>query len=157
MVLLVISGHPATGKSTFTRWLRDAHGYHRLASDEPGWSGEAVLSALEKFPNVVLDYAIPVDSIQGVAYLATRGFEVWWFSGDPITTREVFLERAVREPDHPATIVHYERYVGGVEANWPLYQSLFGDRFIEVLRPGPWHMPNEERLAIIQSYARAAP
>lgn len=46
--------------------------------------------------------------------------------------------------------------MSGIAANGAAYQALFGDRYIETLRPGPWHMSNEERFEIIHAYARDA-
>ena len=153
-MLLLITGASATGKSTFTRWLESAHGYIRFASDEPGFDLRMALSAAATSPDVVLDWAIPARAIPIAEEVIARGFEAWWFAGDRKTTREVFLARD--DPEHPARLEHYTRYMNEVDEFWPMYQSLFDDRYLEVLRPGPWHMPNEERLAHIEAYSRPA-
>jgi hypothetical protein len=149
-MLLLISGDSATGKSTFSEWLRDEHGYKRHASDEDPNFLEKALSAAGTSPNVVLDWAIPAGAISLATNVIAQGFEAWWFSGDRKTTREVFLAR----PDHPATFAMYVNYMNGVDKYWPMYESLFADRRLDVLLPGPWHMPVEERLERIQAYPR---
>lgn len=100
--------------------------------------------------DVVLDWNVPPDGIPFVERARELGFETWRFDGDRDTGRQVFLNR----PDHPATVEHYTRYMAGVERDWSRYQSLFEDRYLDVLRPGPIFMPNEERLALIEAYRR---
>jgi len=146
-MLLLITGASATGKSTFSRWLETEHGYSRYASDEQPESflHDACAAAATK-TDVVLDWAIPAHALPRAHAVAAHGFEVWWFDGDRRTTLNVFLARV--DPTNPARIEHYYAYMNSVDAYWLGYRALFGDRYLDVLRPGPWHMPNEARLAV---------
>jgi hypothetical protein len=99
--------------------------------------------------NVVLDWNVPPHGIPQVELVQRWGFETWWFDGHRQTGLEVFLARR----DHPATITDYRRYMDGIEQHWSRYQTLFEDRQLDVLQPGPTFMPNEERLAAIEAWA----
>jgi hypothetical protein len=152
-MLLHVTGTPATGKSTFTRWLETTHGYTRWPQgDEPGPTstlGE-IQHAIANSPNVVLDWNVPPAGIPQVQMVHQWGFETWWFDGDRDTGLQVFLAR----PNHPATIRDYQVYMAGIERYWAQYHSLFHDRRLDVLRPGPIFMPNEARWAKIETYPR---
>jgi len=153
-MLLHVTGTPATGKSHFTRWLEATHGYTRWPSgDEPNETStlDQIQKAAAESSNVVLDWNVLPAGIPQVEMVQGWGFETWWFDGHRATGLEVFLGR----PDHPATIAHYRRYMDGIEQHWPRYQSLFDDRRIDVLQPGPTFMPNEERLVAIAAYLRS--
>jgi hypothetical protein len=132
-MLLHVTGTPATGKSHFTRWLEETHGYIRWPSgDEPDASSslDQIQSAVAESSNVGLDWNAPPAGIPFVELVVQLwGFETWWFDGDRETEIEVFLARR----DHPATIDHYGHYMDGIEQHWPQYQSLFDDRHLDVL------------------------
>jgi hypothetical protein len=153
-MLLHVTGTPGTGKTCFTRWLEAKHGYIRWPSGaEPDASStlNQIKSAVATSSNVVLDWNVPPDGIHQVEMVQSWGFETWWFDGDRETRLKVFLGRE----DHPATPADYERYMEGVKHHWQRYQSLFDDRHLDVLQPGPTFMPNEERFAAIDAYPRS--
>jgi hypothetical protein len=151
--MLLITGVSATGKSTFTRWLEATHGYMRCPSGEEVAERThiEVDDAVRHGRKVAFDWGIPTWGIdQARDVIAYYGFETWWFDGDWETAEKAFRVRQ----NHPSTLEHFETYKRGIEENWPSYESLFGDRILEVLRPGPSYMSNEDRLTAIRAYGR---
>ena len=109
---LLISGIPASGKSTFCRWLEEKKGFLHLNVEKPGvldrhdlatpWNalfdatGTAALfiDALEKFKRpVVIDWGFPPEHLNAVRKLSNAGVMLWWFAADWAVARRKFKER----------------------------------------------------------------
>ena len=146
--LLFITGIPAVGKSTFTRWLAGS-GYERCPSpEEPGPTFfDEIEAALGQSEKVVIDWGFPPGAFPKVAELVSRGFETWWFDGDRAASSEMFDRRQ----GHDAQRIHYDIYMSQVDVYWDRYQELCGGRYLDVIFPGPELMSNEDRLSAIST------
>src|SRR3954468_583583 len=95
----LISGIPASGKSTFCRWLEEKKGFLHLDVEKPGglerygmataWatlfdaraSATPFIEALEKFHRpVVIDWGFPPEHLPAVKKLFDGGVMLWWFA-----------------------------------------------------------------------------
>jgi hypothetical protein len=152
---LFISGVPATGKSTFSRWLASEKGYVRCPSgEEPGLKfRQEIEAAIDSRAPVVLEMGFLEGGFDLVEDLTERGFEFWWFDGD----RDVALDNFLNRPNHPATLQNFRVYMAHVERHWTRYQENFEDRCLDVISgPGLVLMSNEDRWAAIEAYTPRA-
>jgi hypothetical protein len=108
----LISGIPASGKSTFCRWLEEKKGFLHLDMEKPGvldryglataWATlfaasatpAPFIEALEKFKRpVVIDWGFPPECLDTVRKLFDGGVMLWWFAADWSVARRKFKER----------------------------------------------------------------
>jgi hypothetical protein len=110
-VHLLISGIPASGKSTFCHWLEEKKGFLHLDVEEDGvldrhglataWDAlfgagatAAPFIALEKFKRpVVIDWGFPPECLNTVRKLSEAGVMLWWFAADWTVARRKFAQR----------------------------------------------------------------
>jgi hypothetical protein len=109
---LLISGIPASGKSTFCRWLEEKKKFLHLDVERPGvlerhqlataWHGlfgsegspAPFLEALEKFKRpVAIDWGFPPECLDTVRKLSASGVMLWWFAADWAVARRKFEQR----------------------------------------------------------------
>lgn len=108
---VLISGIPATGKSTYGRWLEDARGFLHIDVENGGldrlplrvaWTDvlrqpsgnlrlQEALAAVGR--GVVLDWGYPPGWLPAVRALHESGVTAWWFDGDREAARRSFLKR----------------------------------------------------------------
>jgi hypothetical protein len=105
--LILLSGVPATGKSTFGRYLAREHGFahYDLECHPRGWphpdlkavweaSRQTFVGQLKQFhKRVALDWGFPVPCLPVVDELRAQGVRLIWFDGDRNRARAVFQER----------------------------------------------------------------
>ena len=104
--LLLLSGIPATGKSTFGRHLASRRGFVHYDMERaatwprpdlhPTWnrSRAAFVTKLKEIhPRVVLDWGFPVGCLPLVRELEAEGVRLVWFSGDIAEARKAFGQR----------------------------------------------------------------
>jgi hypothetical protein len=152
---LFISGVPATGETTFSRWLASEKGYVRCPSgEEPGVSfRQEIEAAIASGAPVVLEMGFLEGGFDLVDDLTERGFEFWWFDGD----RDIALDNFLNRPNHPATQQNFRVYMAHVERHWTRYQKKFEDRRLDVISgPRLELMSNEDRWAAIEAYTPRA-
>jgi hypothetical protein len=108
----LISGIPASGKSTFSRWLEEKKGFLHLDVEEDGvldrhglataWnalfgasaSAAPLIEALDKFNRpVAIDWGFPPECLDTVRKLFDGGVMLWWFAADWTVARRKFKER----------------------------------------------------------------
>ena len=108
----LISGIPASGKSTFCRWLEEKKGFLHLNVEEDGvldqhglalaWntlfdasaSAAPFVEALERFKRpVAIDWGFPPEHLPAVRKLFDGGVMLWWFAADWAVARRKFKER----------------------------------------------------------------
>jgi hypothetical protein len=108
----LISGIPASGKSTFCRWLEEKKGFLHLDVEKPGvldhhgltttWnalfdagtSAAPFVQTLDKFKrSVVIDWGFPPEHFNTVRKLFDAGVMLWWFAADWAVARRKFIER----------------------------------------------------------------
>jgi len=135
---LLISGIPASGKSTFCRWLEEKKGFLHLDVEKPGvldryglataWAtlfdastlAAPLIEALEKFKRpVVIDWGFPPERLDEVRRLFEAGVILWWFAADWAVARRKFqLRRYPRVQDFDIQILK-------IEATLPEINELF--------------------------------
>jgi len=141
---ILITGVPATGKSTFARWLAAEHGYVRCPSGEepnPSTFLADIDRARKMSANVVIDWGFPPSQLNEVRSLIASGVEPWWFDGD----REAALHAFLARKGHPATKADWDAQLRNVEEHWDELAITFEGRILDVVFPGPVHLSNEER------------
>ncbi len=108
----LVSGIPASGKSTFCRWLQEKKGFLHLDVEIDGeldryglataWntlfgagaSAFAFLEALEKFKRpVAIDWGFLPECLDTVRKLSEGGVMLWWFAADWTVARRKFKQR----------------------------------------------------------------
>ena len=134
----LISGIPASGKSTFCRWLEEKKGFLHLDVEENlGCSTDTDLpphgtlfdarasaapfvQALDKFKRpVVIDWGFPPEHLDTVRKLFDGGVMLWWFAADWSVARRKFELR--RYP----FVQDFDIQIRKIEANLPEINALF--------------------------------
>jgi hypothetical protein len=134
----LISGIPASGKSTFCRWLEEKKGFLHLNVEEDGvleWHGLAAawdtifdasasaapfIEALEKFKRpVVIDWGFPPEHLDAVRKLFDGGVMLWWFAADWAVARRKFQ---VRRFPH---VQDFDIQIRKIEVTLPEINKLF--------------------------------
>jgi hypothetical protein len=100
---LLITGIPATGKSTIGDYLAGGHGFVHLDFESPGTLARYVQSGVVPDVEALLgldrDTAItwgfvPDLQLPAVRALRDAGFEWFWFDGDREVAKQIFVRRA---------------------------------------------------------------
>jgi hypothetical protein len=106
-IIILLSGIPATRKSTFGRYLAREHGFahYDLECYPRGWPKPElkqiwdndllsfVAKLLQDHGRVALDWGFPVSCISLVKELQAAGVKLIWFDGDLTRARQAFIER----------------------------------------------------------------
>jgi hypothetical protein len=140
-VHLLVSGIPASGKSTFCRWLEDKKGFLHLDVEEPGvlerndlataWntlfavgaSATPFLAELDRFKRpVVIDWGFPPEHLDAVRKLYDGEVMLWWFAADWAVARRKFAERGNRK----GPIEAFDIQVRKIRDALPDINALFG-------------------------------
>jgi hypothetical protein len=136
---LLISGIPASGKSTFCRWLEEKKGFLHLDVEKPGvldryglasaWdalfeagaTAAPFVQALENFKRpVVIDWGFPPEHTHTVRKLFEAGVMLWWFAADWAVARRKFEQR--RYP----FVQDFDIQIRKIEVNLSEINALFG-------------------------------
>jgi hypothetical protein len=135
----LISGIPASGKSTFCKWLEKKKGFLHLDVEEdgvldhyglaPAWNSmfeatgsAAVFEALDKFNRpVVIDWGFPPEHLNIVRNLFDAGVMLWWFAADWAVARRKFIARGNKGP-----VATFDIQLRKIEAALPDINALFG-------------------------------
>jgi len=106
-MVVLFSGLPATGKSSFCRYLAHEHGFAHYnleifpdgwpqPSLKPLWDADRLdfVRRLEAaHPRVALDWGFPPSFLPWVEELSRAGVRIVWFSADPEQARKAFTAR----------------------------------------------------------------
>ena len=158
---LLISGMPASGKTSFGDWLRDNRGYVHADLDAadclkaaglpPFWSEKERVANLDSGrlrefvrhlrtigkPSV-LTWTFPTDLVDFVREMTSFGVSAWWFEADRLAARQRYavrgtvLRNGVYTRGKPDTTL-FDRYVASVSSNWARIAPIFGERVIRTL------------------------
>ena len=142
--LLLISGVPATGKSTFARWLAENRGFLVADVERDGlarlglqseWDQAvshgrqaglvAALHALHR--PVALDWGYPPSRLPFVEALCSAGVDAWWFDGDRAAARRNFIDRGT------VTVDALDQHMANIQAVWPRLATFYGRRIIHTV------------------------
>ena len=134
----LISGIPASGKSSFCRWLGEKKGFLHLNVEKPGvldqyglapaWNtlvgvdatAAPFMGALAKMKcPVVIDWGFPPEHLDAVRKLFKAGIMLWWFAADWAVARRKFQLR--RYPH----VQDFDIQIRKIEAALPEINALF--------------------------------
>jgi hypothetical protein len=153
--VILLSGIPAAGKSTYGRWLQTHKGYlsfdvENNALDSFGLTSQwnalfesngldtSFVRALDKSGRfVVLDWGFPPRCLPVVMALKQAGVEIWWFDGDRDAARQSFISRGT------VPVECLDVQMRSIERAWPHLRAVFGDRIVNAIRSGPTYMTPE--------------
>ena len=126
-IAILLSGIPATRKSTFGRYLAREHGFahYDLECHPRGWPipdlksvwdrnrPEFIAQLRKHHDRIALDWGFPVDCLSIVEELRNQRVELIWFNGDIDSARSAFEKRGgldVRSFDHQVAAIKKAGY-----------------------------------------------
>lgn len=154
--MLHIAGIPATGKSTFGRWLQKERGFLHVDVEAPGvlyrlqlespWlklfqenSASAFISQLRQLAtDVVLDWGFPPTYLPQVTLLQKEGVEAWWFTAQTDIARARFVERGT------VPLRAFEVQMSAIQERWHEIKAAFSPRIMETLHKGRGHLSPDQ-------------
>src|ERR1017187_9558778 len=152
-IQILIAGIPASGKSTFGKWLAKTHGFihvdMELPDTGPGglkalglgseWKAflletdsDSFLKSLREYStSVALDWGFPPNPwmLSVVSRLDAGGVRLWWFDGDRLAARALFESRGNKPVDT------FDNQVAGISAAWAQISALAGHRIVKTVSP----------------------
>lgn len=150
--ILLISGLPGVGKSHFVDWL-GRRGWGCLHSDDDPddrrewlWAAargadEALLAAAAKHPaGFVVEWGFPPDAFHLVEAMIERGYNAWYFDGDPDSALLCYLRRG----GSWRTTHNWRVQAAGLRAIEDRIRAAYEPRILVTLRAGPVHLPERE-------------
>ena len=134
--MLLISGQPGAGKSSFCRWLANQHGYVHVETDVewaqwgPYLGASDLASARDARnqirllgPDVAFEWGFSPELLPRVKQLAMMGLERWWFRADELA---------------------YQAQIARIEGNWSRIEAVYRDRILDVLDADGLRATNDE-------------
>jgi hypothetical protein len=106
-IIILLSGIPATRKSTFARYLAREYGFTHYDLEcyphgwphpelKPTWDSDRtafVAQLRQHHDRIALDWGFPVHCLPVVKELQACGVKLVWFDGDVARAREAFVQR----------------------------------------------------------------
>lgn len=154
MPLLLISGRPGAGKSTFCEWLVEHRGFVHVETDDPAtmelWrpfladdsdqGAIAFRNGLRAIgDSVVFEWGFLPDRIDRIAKFRLYGVGIWWFDGDPDATRANWMSRPV-----PLPTARLDDQLQRIDQAWPDIKRLYRNHIVQTVQPGPSFMAPED-------------
>jgi hypothetical protein len=156
-VHFLVSGIPASGKSTFCKWLEEKKRFLHLDVERTGvlerhglaraWNtlfgagapAAPFLAALEKFRRpVAIDWGFPPEHLDAVRKLFAGGGMLWWFAADWAVARRKFKERGT----FPVQL--FDIQMRNIEAALPDIRTLFSSHLVYALPSTGIYTPPDE-------------
>jgi hypothetical protein len=165
--ILLLSGVPATGKSTFGRWLQQERGFLHwdlekqavlITGRQLEWSPlletrpgiRYFVRELGRMrPRVALDWGFPPERLGIISALQEEGVHTWWFDGDRTAALESFRRRGTV----PLAAWHIQ--VSKIEDHWHRIEETYGPRMIRTLDANGRYADPEELSRRILDGARS--
>ncbi|NQV88076.1 MAG: hypothetical protein HQ402_00785 [Parcubacteria group bacterium] len=158
--IILFSGIPASGKSTYGKWLEEEKGMiywdleHETLEEVEKRSGLYIgrghdlgsfLEAVKETDRIiVIDWGFPPDTMLGeIKNLFDNKVKLWWFDGDRKSARTSFLKRGTVSEE--ALDIQMKK----IEDHWPQIKNLFGENIIQSINSNGEYLPKEEIYKII--------
>lgn len=149
--ILFVCGIPAAGKSSFSRFLRDKHGYFHIDMEESPWSDEEMhkvwdlifqypedenrvknfVNALQKKKEkVVLDLGFPIGEnyFSIIPMLKKSNCRIVWFQCDEKTAKQRYVNRDNR------SLQSFEIQIKNIKENWERILTGISPEIVNVLK-----------------------
>jgi hypothetical protein len=132
--VILLSGYPATGKTSYADWLGQHRGFAVLhleddAAARSGFTGDPAGFVLGCPRPSVIDWGCNPSQLGSVRQAQQAGADAWWFDGDRVAARRAFLAR----PDHPGTVADLDRQDQAIRASTDAIQATYGAQVIITL------------------------
>lgn len=104
---LLITGVPATGKTTVGNYLQANNSFHHVDMEANDWLNKreflenplAFIKALEQYDDVVITWGFqPFEDVDAIRRLTNNGFNLLWFDGNRERAAKVFVNRDRHDP-----------------------------------------------------------
>jgi hypothetical protein len=144
--LALVSGIPATGKSSFGRWLAEHHGFIHIDVENGGFrcvnlhaewvravggpvpDVRPLVDGLSAFNRpVIVDWGYPPSWLPRVGALHAAGVAAWWFDGDHDAARRSFINRGT------ISVQALDAQMAGIQAVCRELRSFYGARMIPTI------------------------
>jgi hypothetical protein len=159
MALVLLSGRPGAGKTTFASWLATQRGFVHVETDAE-WSSWGKLVCVQSLdaavvthnlartlgPNVVIEWGFKTALLSCVHLLRSAGFDTWWLDGDEAAARQGYVSRRGASP---SVMAAYTAQVEEIGAAWPRLERFYGDHIIRTVTAGPTYKPFDEIASIM--------
>jgi hypothetical protein len=152
--ILLLSGIPGSGKSSYGRWLAANKQYVHLDFEEGDlnkfgveelwnnfWSAGRpgfVEALLRNAAPICLDWGFPANCLPIVRQLAEAGVELWWFEADPRLAKPHFLNR------RPKGEADFNEQVTNIEKSREEIMGVFANHVVHALTSDGKHAPCQE-------------
>lgn len=151
MRTVLISGIPASGKSSFGGWLAARHGWIHVDMEHGGlaaigadafWNLGLQTGSFGPFvkflqgceQSVVCDWGFPVQFSGTIERLHAHGMETWWFDGDDAAARESFLKRG------RGSAAAFDKQLAEIRKYWPIFGGHYSGRVVITVTAGPEYL-----------------
>ncbi len=126
--LLLISGIPATGKTTFGHWLQNEKSFRHFDVEETQLIPDMNAMRMLNCP-VVLTWGFRPDEreLSIVEHLKNQGFSAWWFSAETPVARDFFVRR------RGIPVAYFDIQMSLINQEWEKIARLFSPNIIVTL------------------------
>jgi hypothetical protein len=152
--ILLLSGIPGSGKSSYGRWLVGNKGYIHLDFDQgdiekhglaklfgefaSGRSDQFIAALLKKDAPICLDWGFPPSCLPIVQRLADAGVDAWWFEAEAQLAKKHFLHRGT------VSEAAFNEQMTNIDASRGAIMKVFGQHIVHALKPDGTHVSCEE-------------
>lgn len=150
--ILLLSGIPGSGKSSYGRWLGHTKRFLHVDFDQGDLQKHFLLDSFREIESsgaerfiaqllgldspVCLDWGFPPHCLWIVHRLAETGVNLWWFEAEKGLAKKHFLSRP------KACEAAFDEQTANIEASRGAIMELFGDHIVHALRPDGTHVPS---------------
>lgn len=148
--VLVISGIPGAGKTTYTRWLEE-RGWGCLRMDDRDQDDRLVRAIYEENDGplletvqthgagFVVEWGFHVTQLAQVGSMIRRGYNAWYFDGDATAALASWKQQHKLLPSGV-----FQGQLDLLKAHMDEIRELYHSKFIATVTPGPTHPPCEK-------------
>lgn len=157
--IIILCGMPASGKSTFGKYLQEKHGYTYIPMEDDVWPDNKLRSLwndvfdskrqynkvetfvrylYDNYENVVLDWGFPIAHIRIVELLKRQWCEIIWFNCSTAIARERFVKRGKN------SVTYFDTQIKTIKENIDILRKNLNPKAINVLKKDNANKTEEE-------------